>query len=970
MKRNDMKRGSRKLALAVQLALAAGMVVAVPAVSATPVPAASTGQAETTADQSDATQMQSVMVTGSRIRRVDMVTQQPILTLTHQDIEKLGLVTVGGILSHLSVAGPLTTNRQSVTGGGTHLGGSYFNMRDLGPDRVLVLVNGKRWARNTNGAVDVSTIPSAVIQRIDVLKDGASAVYGSDAVTGVVNIITRKHFDGAEANVYYGQTGHGDNQTERYSFTFGSSSDKSSIMMNLSYTKQGAMWDDEREATRYPDGPRHPGLDWSLMAPRAKYYTLDAKGNPADTFALNQLGADATNPGNYHPYTGALADQYNPNRHKMFRLPTEQESMYVQGQYEFTDHLSIHSTAMYSRRRAHVISGSTEFGSTSFNGGPGVISAGSIYNPTNQDVGFFRRYTGIPSSSKLTSKTAHLDTSLKGWFGLGERQFYWDVGVNYNKNNVNSLATGIFNLDHAAKALGPSFIDGSGVATCGTPGNVVGGGCVPWNVLGGPAGMTDATRQYLLVANHLRAGSKEVDYNADINGGLFDIPFGGEVAFALGVERREVSGFRYPDSLASQGLTTAGGGQPENGAYSVNSAYYEISIPLLKDLPGVRSLSFDVAGRYSDYSNFGGTFNGKYSFEWKPIDDLLVRGTYAEAFHAPTIDRLYGGVQQFTIGLLDPCDAKLGTQLYGQQVHQACVAELKALGFSNAEHFRQVDATGQPVNSTNPLMVADASFGSNPNLGPESAINRTLGVVYSPSYIPGLGLTLDWYKIELSNAVGVISPPQTVTQCYLGNQKFCRFHRDQNGAIVDFHYGVANFGRQTVEGYDFEVNYKLPETDFGRFTIRSANSYMVKNNQDFSLNGVGSLHFAAGADQWRLRSNTSLDWAYGHFGATWTIRYFSSLRETCRFMSECNMPNFVSPENGAVPKRRIGAIAFNDVSVRWDAPWDARVSLGINNVFDRDPPLVYGRLNNSGSGPWHPAYDMDRYFFVSYDQKF
>lgn len=966
-----MKLVSKKLALAVQVALLIGAGAVAPTALASQAAATPQEQSDTTStDTSNATQMQSVMVTGSRIRQVNLETQQPILTMTREDIQKLGLVTVGDILSHLSVQGPLTTNRQSVTGGGTNLGGSYFNMRGLGAERVLVLVNGKRWARNTNGAVDVSTIPSAIIQRIDVLKDGASAVYGSDAVTGVVNIITRKNFDGAEANAYYGQTGHGDNQTERYSFTFGSSNEKSSLMMNLSYTKQGVMWDDERERTRYPDGPRHPGLDWSLMAPRAKYYTLDAKGNPDDTFALNNLGDDTTDPGNYHPYTGALSDQYNPNIGKMFRLPTEQQSLYVQGEYHFTDHVSVQSTAMYSRRRAHVVSGSTEFGSTSFNGAPGTLSADSIYNPINQDVGFFRRYTGLPSSSKLTSKTSHLDTALKGWFGLGGRQFYWDVGVNYNKNDIDSLSTGVFNLDHAAKALGPSFIDASGVATCGTPTDVVGGGCVPWNVLGGPAGLTPEMRQYLLVTNKVRAGSKEVDYTANINGGLFDIPFGGETAFALGVERREVSGFRYPDSLASQGLTTAGGGQPEDGAYSVNSAYYELSIPLLRNMPGAQDLSFDIAGRYSKYSNFGSTFNGKYSFEWKPINDLLIRGTYSESFHAPTIDRLYGGVQKFTIGLLDPCDSKYGPQLYGQKVRQACVAELKSLGFSNAEHFRQVDATGQPINSTNPLMVADASFGSNPDLGPETAISRTLGMVYSPSYIPGLGLTLDWYRIELSNAVGIISPPQTVTQCYLGNQQFCRFHRDQNGAIVDFHYGVANFGRQTVEGYDFELNYKLPETDFGRFTIRSANSYLVKNNQDFSLNGVGSLHFAAGANQWRLRSNTSLDWTYGHFGATWTIRYFSSLREKCKFMSECNMPDFVSPENGAVPQRRIGAIAFHDVSVRWDAPWNARISLGINNVFDRDPPLVYARLDNSGSGPWLPAYDMDRYFFVSYDQKF
>ncbi|HET7267526.1 MAG TPA: TonB-dependent receptor, partial [Oleiagrimonas sp.] len=595
-------------------------------------------------------------------------------------------------------------------------------------------------------------------------------------------------------------------------------------------------------------------------------------------------------------------------------------------------------------------------------------SADSIYNPTNQDIGFYRRLVEAPSLRELTSRTRHLDATLKGWFMVGSHYWNWDAGVTWNKNTVSGVAAGNVNLRNAHRALGPSFINAEGVAKCGTPDDVI-GGCIPWNVLGGPSAMTPELYQYLFVKNRREAGSKGVSYQANLTGGMFNIPFGGEAAFAFGVERREMSGYTEPDSLALAGLSTSSASPGMDASYSVNSVYGELSIPLLRDQPWAKNLTFDIAGRYSDYSTFGSTFNAKYGFEWKPIESLLFRGNYSEAYRSPSINNMYSGVHDYYVYFLDPCDTKYGADAYGDKVHNACIASLKAAGYANADSFRQVDATGNPVATANPVTTSRFHYGSNPDLDAEKAVTKTFGVVYSPEFAPGLDVSLDWYEIKIRDAIGQVTPQGTVENCYLGDASYCaKFHRNANGQLVSLHYGLGNMGKVVMEGYDFGIAYRLPATAFGSFKLTSNSSYLVRKNLKWGHDAP--IDTQVGNNVWRLRNNTSLDWQYGKFGATWTIRYFSSVREPCDYMTECNMPDFVSPHSGAQPTRRIGAIAFNDLSVRWDAPWDARITLGVNNIFDREAPIQYGQLHDSGSIPFNPAYDLDRYLFMSYHQKF
>lgn len=966
---------SKKLTLAVQLALAVGAGVAAPALFAQDATPAS--------EQSNQPQdMQAVVVTGSRIRQVDIQTQQPVFTMDRQDIAKTGLTTVGDIISHMTIQGSPTFNKQSVLASNTEQGGSYVDMRNLGADRTLVLVNGKRWVTGTSGMTDLSTIPSSIIDRIEVLKDGASAVYGSDAVTGVVNIITRQNFQGAEANAYFGQNEKGDGTTQQYDFTIGSVDDKSSIVMSASYNKQDVVWDRDRARTASLYGSRHPTAGNSDVGPLGKYQIgrVDANGNPAldkngnqiqDIYALNGAGLDASNPNNYHLYNGDDADTYNANEQMMFQLPTEQKSLYVEGRYNFTDNLSFHSTAMYTERKSNVQIAGYPLSSSAFRGlSDGLISADNAYNPLGQDVAFYRRTTEMPRTTQNTNRAMHLDAGLEGWFSVGEHDWNWDVGVNWNKGSGTMLGRGDLNLVNAQKALGPSFEDADGLH-CGTAGNAI-DGCIPWNVLGGPEAMTPELRDYLFVQSQTGYGSKNVSYTANITGGLFNLASGGEVAFAAGVERREVSGYQNTDQFSQSGLSTTLTSGPTQGDYAVNEAYAELSIPLLQGLPGAQDLTFDLATRYSHYSNFGSTTNAKYGFKWKPIEDVMIRGNYAQAFRAPTIMDMFGGNSETFDSYTDPCDAEFGANAHGQNVYSACVAQLQAAGVANADQFRQLTKTGGPVPSADYQSANPFTSGSNPDLKPEEATTKTLGVVYSPSQVEGLSVSLDWYKIRIENVISGISANRVLKNCYQGDASYCdRFERDGSGQIVSLNRSLVNTGWQEVEGYDLEFLYRLPETSVGRFQIRSNSSYLSEWNSQTSPDtpvNTGVSWYSI----WRLRNNTSLDWQLGNFGATWTVRYFSGLKEACPFGPgvECNMPNFTAPDSGLSPTRRVGAVAFNDLSARWDAPWNARISVGVNNIFDRKAPVNYGQVSAANAPPVNPAYDLDRYWFVSYNQKF
>jgi iron complex outermembrane receptor protein len=292
-------------------------------------------------------------------------------------------------------------------------------------------------------------------------------------------------------------------------------------------------------------------------------------------------------------------------------------------------------------------------------------------------------------------------------------------------------------------------------------------------------------------------------------------------------------------------------------------------------------------------------------------------------------------------------------------------------------NFTQLDASGKPTNAAAAASITPFLSGANDKLKPETSLSKTLGLVYSPSYVDGLNMSLDWYNIRIKNEISAVSSNDVLEDCYLRSlSASCNlFSRNAQGQVINLSHTYANRGSLETEGYDFNVTYRLPDTAIGKFRVSLDTNYVSKYNETL---GNGVIDYNAGQySNWRVRSNANLDWSYGDFGATWGLRYYSGLKENCTFDvtggPDCGLPNYVSPGVGITPKRQVGAIAFNDLQVRWNAPWNATISVGANNVFNRQTPLFYTASSNTiGNSGYvaNPSYDIGRFWYVRYNQKF
>ncbi|WP_296251856.1 TonB-dependent receptor [uncultured Stenotrophomonas sp.] len=922
-----------------------------------------------------ATTLDRLEVTGSRIRSVDVETAQPIFTVSSEDIKRSGLVSVGDILQNLTVSGTQTFSKAAVLASNPEQGGQYANLYNLGEMRTLVLVNGKRWSSSLAGFTDMSTIPSSLIERIEVLKDGASAIYGSDAIAGVINIILRKDFEGAEASVYYGQNSDGDGAKTQYNLTLGAVGERSSIMLGASYTKEDPVWAKDRELTRYTYGPNH-AADGLSPAGQWGRYTDPVTGKVMVINHPGGVGADSSDPNNYHEINGD--DYFNATEQMMLNQGSENKSVFAAGTYDINDNLRLKSTVMYSERDSKRQIAGYPLTGTSQKNFPVALSKDSVYNPVGADItSWGRRIFELPRISENNVKSFHFDAALEGTFDFNDRPFDWDVGLNYNQYDVTETSSGNINLLALQKALGPSFINSAGVAQCGSLANPIAlgtnaalGQCTPFDVLGGATAATPEALKYINTLLNATSQSKSKQYFANITGGLFDMPGdAGELAFAAGYEHREVSGYDHPDALSSAGYTTDLAAGAASGKYKANEFYLEFMVPLLRDLPGAKELSLDIASRYSDFDKFGDTINSKFSLTWRPIEDLLVRGTYGEGFRAPTMDDTFGGGSQTFDRFTDPCDAQFG-MLSDARVAARCQAE----GLSST--YRQTDAAGKPITARD--TQANAAFQSgvgNDQLQPETSKTRTVGLVYSPSYVPGLDVSLDWYKITVDNVITAVSANYVLGQCYQnGVAQFCdQYGRDATtGQVTSLSRGNANLGSLETEGYNFGVRYRLPETEIGTFGVNLDANYLSAYRQQ-STKGAEWDNYAGYWNFPRVRATLGLNWAKDTLSANWGMRYYGGFRDYCYDDGvECNEPNYQTPNggwSGGTGANKKGAIVYHDVSVTWQAPWDGSVTVGARNVFDKQPPITYS-VSNSSASQIDPMLDYDRFLFIQYNQRF
>ncbi|HYG06582.1 MAG TPA: TonB-dependent receptor [Stenotrophomonas sp.] len=891
------------------------------------------------------TNLDRIEVTGSRIKSADIETSQPVLTLSRQDIEKQGVTSVADILQRISASGA-ALNRTFNNGGD---GSAGISLRNLGSQRTLVLVNGRRWTTGLDGSVDLNTIPTSIIERIEVLKDGASTIYGSDAIAGVVNIITKQNFEGAEAGAYFGQYSEGDGDREAYDFTLGTTTDRASLMIGASYVNEKEVMAGDRAISAggppFFSGQSGTGFPGSYVRGGRRYILIN--------------GVETVYNANTHGY--------NTSPDNYLLTPNERTSLFAQGTYNVTDNVTFRTEALYNERKSEqLLAAMPVTGLT--------LDADSMYNPFGVDLtGVNRRFieTGGRSFNQNV-KNWHFYGGLEGFFEFADRTFDWDVGYRYDKSDENDLTYGLFNVNNLNLAYGPSELR-NGVPVCVTAagGDVI-PGCVPVNPLGDRGSITPEALAYTAFTAHDSSTVESKGYTANISGEIVTLP-AGPLAFAAGYEYRKESGQFDPDAFIAAGLSTGNGAKPTAGSYDLDEFFVELSIPVLADLPGAQLLDFSVASRYSKYSNFGNTTNNKYGFRWKPIEDLLVRGNYSEGFRAPSISNLFAGDADSFETYADPCSTTSAGQRGNPVVAERCADQ------------------GVPANFVQPGAGSGAkqtlepwTWASNEQLKPETSKSKTLGFVYSPSFVTGLNVSLDWWQVTVDDAITRPDAQFILDKCYAGSDSeaavYCPLitrdpaYADQAYYITNVRQQLMNLSSYKVEGWDLSANYRLPETGIGQFAISFDGTYLSKWETKATSESAPEQYQGRYLNQdpyWRVRANLYLDWSLGDFGVTWGLRYKSGMSENCPLDDDlaqiyCSDPNRTTAD-GADPRNHMASTTYNDVQFRYNTPWNATISIGANNVFDRDPPVSYSVSYNM----FDPQYDLPgRFLYMQYRQRF
>ena len=912
------------------------------------------------------TTLDRIQVTGSRIRQVDVATAQPTVTITRTEIENQGFQSVGDILQNIAVTGSPALSRSSPLNAGESPGGTYVDLRNLGPERTLVLLNGRRLGVNNDGLQDLATIPSSAVDRIELLKDGASSLYGSDAVAGVINVITRRNFDGAEANAYFGQYGEGDGTQQSFDFIVGSTGERSALTFGVQYDKEEPVWAKDRwwAIDTYPGLPSAEWYSWTSVGQTGTIMT------PNGPMVLRE-GGDPSNMADYRPQiqpdTGDYTDASNAAEQMMVRTGMERTSIYTSADFDLTSNVRFSVDGSFNRRETSVQVAGYPYQS----GAVDVqtpMSPDSYFNPTGESLDFRRRGWEVPRVTERRLDTYRFSGVFEGSFDVGDRYFDWDAGYLFSRGDAVIRARGDFNKLAVAQAVGPSFMNGDGVIQCGTPDNPIGlDACTPWspvlsqgeNSLANP----EIQNRFFMWEN----ATSETDthnYFVNLSGTVASLP-AGDLGFATGYEYRRTSGRYSPDAFAQTGNSTNLAAQETSGGYNVNEFYLELDIPLLANVPGAQELALNVASRYSDYDAFGDTTNSKASFRWRPIEDLLVRGTWAEGFRAPSVSDMYGGVGQTFDFYSDPCDTIDGLAANNPEVAARCAGDI-----ANYAGYQQLGQGGSPAyggQSGTPFLS-----GSNEELTPETAISRSLGMVYSPGYVDGLSVSVDWWRARIENVITGFTATGILNDCYVfGIDSQCGyFTRDAETGVVDSLIRTGrNAGFWDVEGWDLEVNYQLPQTAWGDFGINWQSTYYsnFETKSDDTENTTAQPNVSWGST-FRIRSVANLNWEKDDFGASWTARYHSGMREQCYFTEMCNNLDFVNRNGSSFPIHETGSNTFHDVQVRMNVPWDATIAVGVNNVFGREGQVMFTAPSSGFS--YYGGFDIGRFTYMKYQQRF
>lgn len=838
--------------------------------------------------------LDTVQVTGSHIKRAQISGVGPVTVVDAEAIQRSGATSIDTLLQRLPASAGFAGNQTNAYWTGNGYGTSQVNLRGLGINRTLVLLNGRRIVNGGTGAnssVDLNIIPVAVIERVEVLKDGASAIYGADAVAGVVNIITKKSFDGAQLGIRYGETFEGDGEETAFDLTWGIRGERGSLMASLSYSENKAV----NMADRQPCGLGEVNGKLECVGSST---TVGGRARLADGTTVN-FNQDPNGDGDfYEPYSA----RHNYNSYPSLNAvnPIKRISFSSFGELELKEDLSLFSELMFTNRKSNQLATAGALGQyRAIN-----IAANHPTNPTGQNLVLQRRRLeeGGPREFYQDTDTFRAVIGLEGRFGTG---WEWNAAVNWGRNTGIDGSTNVANLDRVDQTLNTAICSN-------TPGAAI--PCADY------LGYGDVTRQvldYILFTTRDTGGNEQRSFTANLTGQLFEMP-AGWVGFATGVEVRKDRGWRDPDQLTQLGIANSNAQQRIDGEYTAKEAFVELAVPLLQGMAFADSLYFNTAVRYSDYDLFGNDTNYKVGLDWQVTPALKLRATRSTAFRIPNVPELFGGVSEGNLTTADPCSG------------WSSMASSSAI-------YRNCQAYGVPVGYTQLGNTILTTVGGNPDLEPEDADTLTVGAVWTPSFAPGLTLTLDYYDIKIDNAIQSVAGSTKLSLCYNSpnlSHPFCsnsNFTRNPVTGEVDYLSAQpVNAASERVSGIDLGMLYEFELADWDT-AISWDVSYL--DRYDFvpypggdAIEYAGKITGGRGSyTHWR--SLASLTMARDAWSGSYSLQYIGKADDINA------TPGDIGDHAPSVTYHNL-QLKFAPTASSYD------ISFGIDNLFDKQAPFI------------------------------
>jgi outer membrane receptor protein involved in Fe transport len=947
-------------------------------------------QAETTA----------ITVIGSRIRRADLESSSPVSVVSAEEFRLTGAVNVEQVLNTLPQVLPGVTGFSNNPGNGN----VTLNLRNLGATRTLVLVNGRRWMlSDTNQLVDLNTVPQFLLSNVEVLTGGASAIYGTDAVAGVVNFNLRE-IEGLELNGVYSLTGQGDGARYQFNAAIGSKFDdgRGAVTLYASYTQRDPIFQGARDFSaraaadgciapgsadaqgigrRFPGGIQLAGCtgrggELGYLPGGSATTPIASIIAPAGTFIFNPTG------GGTRPFVNP-DDLYNFAPENYLQLGQERYLGGAYGRYEFTDNIEAYAEVSFVRNEVPTQLAPTPAGvnaplfvnSPFFNDQTRAIlntnPANALLGPNYRDTQVNFRFNQL--SGRISNFDRDAFRVLGGIRGDITEDLRFDAYYNYARTTNTVLQRGNISRSRYINALTTEFVPGSTTELRCRDAAARAAGCVPINAFG--LGIADPRAIDYLSVNATNVTTSElINAVGNINGELFNVGLGGDdVAFALGVEYRKVRAEFIPDEFLSSGdVLGFNVGTPTAGDYDVREVFGEVRVPILEDNI-IHELTLTGAFRYSDYSlpAIGGNWTYEVKGDLAPVEGLRFRGSYARAVRAPSVQNLFGGLATGFPQAIDPCSDR------GQAAERT--PELRAFCIQSG-----VPAALVFSNAVQPNQQIQADFGGNPNVLQETSDTWTVGAVIQPRFAPRLNVTVDYYNIVIDGTIGQLgggfanaigacfntirNPADQICQPFFGTRN------PVNGALGETLggrnplIGDANVGRLETSGIDFQVDYSFPLM-----------------GGDFSM-----LFFATWVDKFRntplLLFPTRVNIVEGTFG---TPEYRHNVRfsyqkgpvlASVRWRHEGGTQDgridntFVGLERSVqdpatLPTPFIEAFNYFDLALSLDVTEQLQLNAGVNNLFDVQPPILGTAQEQANTLP--SFFDvLGRDFFVGINFRF